>query len=86
MSLILVSHWTTPEMAQRFAKMWAISVAKRYKGATPNGDNTWTTSDGPVSIETKGDTVLVMESFDRDAAAKARTVVFGEATAAAAAR
>jgi hypothetical protein len=84
MSLVLVSHWTTPEMAQRFAKMWAISVGKRYKGATASGDNTWTTSDGPVRIETKGDTVLVMESVGQDAAAKARAVVFGEAGAAAA--
>jgi hypothetical protein len=84
MSLILVSHWTTPEMAQRFAKMWAISVGKRYKGATASADNAWTTSEGPVSIETRGDTVLVMESFDQDAAAKARAVVFGEAKGAAA--
>jgi hypothetical protein len=84
MNLLLVTSWSSPEMAQRFAKMWGISVAKRYTGAKPNGDGAWTTNDGPVTIETRDNTVLVVESFDQNAAAKARTAVFGEAKAASA--
>lgn len=78
MSLVLVTQWSSAEMAQRFAKMWGIGVQKRYAGAKDQGNGSWTTDEGVVSIERKGDTVLVVESFDEQASAKARTVVFGE--------
>jgi hypothetical protein len=85
MSLVLVTQWSSAEMAERFAKMWGISVGKRYNGAKDQGNGAWMTADGPVSIERKGDTVLVVESFDEQAAAKARAVVFGQKAASAAA-
>ena len=77
MSLVLVTHWSSDEMAQRFARMWAMGINKRYKGSKKDSDTMWTTTDGPASIETRGDTVLVMESLDPGAASKARAVVFG---------
>jgi hypothetical protein len=76
MSLVLVTHWGAPEMAQRFAKMWGISVQQRYAGASANGDGAWTTPEGPVNVETRGDTVLVSEGFDAASVAKLKVAVF----------
>ena len=46
-------------------------IADRLKGT-----RTWYTEQGPLSIETRGDTMLVMEGFDQAAAGRIRDAVF----------
>jgi hypothetical protein len=46
-----------------------------------NGAHTWDTEDGLVSIEVRGDTMLVVEGFDPAAAAKITDAVFNSQTA-----
>ncbi len=50
-----------------------VGIADRLAGV-----HTWETDEGTVSIETRGDTMLVMEGFDSDAAAKIRDAVLGK--------
>jgi hypothetical protein len=78
LDLVLVTQWASPEMAERFAKMWAISVAKRYKDAKSDGERAWTTSEGPVNVEVRGSTVIASEGLDAGSVAKIKGVVFGE--------
>lgn len=70
LALFYLSRWSSPENAARFAEQYRGSLLKRYKFAqgltsNPNDKPTrWMTDEGPVSIETRGDEVLVLESFD----------------------
>jgi hypothetical protein len=50
-----------------------VGIAERLKGV-----QTWQTDEGPVSIETRGDTMLVLEGFDGEAAGKLKEAVFGK--------
>jgi hypothetical protein len=88
-ALLYVSHWKTPEAAQRFAKLYADGVAKRYKtsevrqsaACTAGADcNKWnmeiTTEEGPVIIsEWPDNTLVISESFDDNTAAKLRNAM-----------
>ncbi len=51
----------------------ATGVAERLKGP-----HTWETQQGPVSIETRGNTMLVTEGFDTNVAARIKDAVFGK--------
>jgi len=51
----------------------AVGIAKGFAGA-----HDWKTEGGPVSIETRGDTVLVMEGFDGGTGARIADAVFGD--------
>ena len=89
-SLLYVSRWKTPEMAQKFAKLYADGVSQRYKTSevrekaecTPGADcNQWSmeiaTNEGPVIItEWPDNTLLISESFDESTAAKLRNAIF----------
>lgn len=50
-----------------------VEVAKRLTGM-----HTWSTDQGDVSIETRGDQVLIVEGFDPDAALRLRQAVFAD--------
>ncbi len=89
-ALLYVSHWKTPEMAQKFAKLYAEGVSQRYKTAevrekaecAPGAEcNQWSmeiaTNEGPVIItEWPDNTLLISESFDESTAAKLRNAMF----------
>lgn len=73
LALFYLSRWSSAENAARFADQYRGSLLKRYKfaqgfTARPNEAPTrWTTDEGLVSIEARGDRVLVLESFDEAA-------------------
>jgi len=74
LALLYFSRWSSPEAAEQFAKQYREALLKRYKfaqGVAPRvGDaptTRWTTDEGLISIETRGDQVLVLESFDEAA-------------------
>jgi hypothetical protein len=75
LALFYLSRWSSLENAAKFAEQYRGSLLKRYKFAQglatrPNELPTrWMTDEGLVSIEARGDKVLVLESFD-DAAMK----------------
>jgi len=83
LALLYLSHWKTKESAERFARFYATTVAKRYKNAAveavpacaasacPVGAAQISTEEGPVIVEEWADnTVIVSESFDATTAAK----------------
>ncbi|HEY1272088.1 MAG TPA: hypothetical protein VGF08_08890 [Terriglobales bacterium] len=92
-ALLYVSHWKTPEAAQKFAKAYTAGVARRYKNAElqripactgncPTMTSEWTTEEGPVIVEQWADnTVLVSESFDDKTAARLRNAVLDSSSA-----
>jgi len=78
LALIYVSRWEREEDAVRFAAAYAAAIPKRYAHAkrTASSHSDWTTEDGPVSIEVRGTTVMVMEGFDEVSASRLRGAVF----------
>ncbi len=81
LTLVFVTRWGTPQAAQQFADVYSSYVSKRYQQARPEepaAARRWATEDGPVTIEVQGNTLLVMESLDDDAAAKVRDAVLGK--------
>ena len=89
LAVFYLSRWSTAEDASRFAQLYGSWLGKRYKQverapATPaRGEaaqpaaavSRWNTEDGPVYIEPRGDSVLVMESFDDQTAVRIREIV-----------
>jgi len=73
-SLIYVSRWSSPEVAQAFAKLDGSSLQKRYKDSQPVAGEPghWTTEEGDVFIQQQGDLVLVTEGFDPATSQKLR--------------
>ena len=76
LALLYLSRWSNPDAAVGFAKQYRDTLLKRYKfaqGVAPRVADApttrWMTDEGLVSIEVRGDQVLVLESFD-DAAMK----------------
>jgi hypothetical protein len=76
LALLYLSRWSRPETAARFAEQYRNALLKRYKfaqGISKSGDapsTRWMTDEGLVSIETRDDDVLVLESFDEAAMKK----------------
>ena len=80
LGMVFVSRWATTKAATEFAAVYARGVQQRYKKVEApsdsvlptdlkalhalGGDHTWTTEEGPVVIDVKGDTVLVTESLN----------------------
>jgi hypothetical protein len=76
-----VSRWASADAATQFAAAYSGGVPRRYPGAqkvSAAGQLAWETSDGLITIEPQGDTVLVMESFDPESAKKIQGEVFGK--------
>lgn len=88
LALLYFSRWSRPETAARFAAEYRTALLKRYKfaqGIRPTvGDaptTRWMTDEGLVSIETRGDQVLVLESFDEAAMKKLSDAIWQSAAA-----
>ena len=80
--LAIVSRWSSPAAARRFAEFYRSAVPKRYSGATshsgspaPADTEEWDTSEGTVAVRIQGDLVLALESFDEDAASRITAAV-----------
>ena len=91
LALLYISRWKTSQAAERFARIYAATIAKRYQTATPQtatncvGANCpvssaqFLTEEGPVVIEHWADnSVIVSESFDAGTAMKVRDAVRAE--------
>lgn len=93
LGLLYVSRWSSPEKASEFAAIYARSLPQRYKKVDEAGDpaprnpdytievlkgrHAWTTEEGAVVIEEKGDIVLVSESLDAATTETLEKEVFG---------
>jgi hypothetical protein len=92
LGLLYVSRWSDAEKASEFAAIYAKSLAKRYKNVQEisqdktdsdlekveklNGDHTWQTEEGPVTIEVQRDIVLVSESLEKSVTGQLEQDVF----------
>ena len=97
LSLVFVSRWDSAKSAQQFAAIYARGIQQRYKKmeaepqsslpadlktlASLGGDHTWSTEEGPVTVDVRSDTLLVMESLEPSAAAQFRQAVLGPSPA-----
>jgi phosphopantetheinyl transferase (holo-ACP synthase) len=83
LAMLYVSHWRSPQAAERFAHIYAAAVSGRYQGTArqdagpcaetrcPLSATGFSTEEGPVIVQLWPDnTVLVSESFDQATAAK----------------
>jgi hypothetical protein len=76
LGLVYVSLWATAEDAAEFARVYSAAVPQRYPGAEAKGtDLEWRTDEGEVTVEQRGDLVLVMESLDARTARDVRRAV-----------
>ena len=88
LALLYVSRWKTSQAAERFARIYATTVAQRYHTVTaqpattcagdkcPISSAQFLTEEGPVVVEHWGDnSVIVSESFDTNTAVKVRDAV-----------
>jgi hypothetical protein len=94
LSLLYVSRWKTPQVADWFARFYVRSLSQRYHSATvqpsvacseancPASSTLVVTEEGPVIVELwKDNSVIVSESFDPAMAAKLRTALRDGASA-----
>src|SRR6266567_2169537 len=93
LGLVFVSKWANAKSAGQFAALYARGMQQRYKKVEApanstlpadlktlgslSGDHTWTTEDGAVVLDVKGDTVLVTESLDPAITDQFRHAVLG---------
>ena len=91
LAMLYVSRWDSSESAEKFAQAYAATLPQRYKFAQRAPENPdpkdfgervanhtkWLTDEGAVFVESWGQTVLVMESFDDQTAAQIREAVLG---------
>jgi hypothetical protein len=82
-ALIYLSAWKSPEAAKTFAAIYAAEVGKKYSGvkrdssAESNGEQIYSTNEGPVLIAIDGNQVFTSESFDLTMARKLELVMVG---------
>jgi len=82
-ALIYLSAWKSPEAAKTFAAIYAAELGKKYSGVKrdssveSNGEQIYTTNEGPVLIAIDGNQVFTSESFDLDMARKLELVMVG---------
>ncbi|MGH9649147.1 MAG: hypothetical protein ACRD3I_01625, partial [Terriglobales bacterium] len=91
LSLLYVSRWASAEDTARFAGIYSAALSKRYLRVTASaaevstrGSMThigpptqWSTEEGLVVVQSCGDTVLALESFDASTAARLRRAFLG---------
>ncbi|HEX7288628.1 MAG TPA: hypothetical protein VF532_20760 [Candidatus Angelobacter sp.] len=76
-ALYYISKWASAGAAEEFARIYASALPQRYNGlkhlppdpAKPGLDR-YTSSDGPIFIQQKGNMVVAVESFDPENAVK----------------
>lgn len=90
-ALLYVSRWASSEDAARFAGAYAAALPKRYLRATPSAAEVstrgsvtnigpptqWSTEEGLVVVQSCGDTVLALESFDAASTTRLRNAFLG---------
>jgi hypothetical protein len=92
LGLVFVSKWANPKSAAQFAGIYARGMKQRYKEVSPapgntlladltalgslGGDHTWTTNEGAIVIDVKGDTILVTEGLEPALTDEFRRAVF----------
>jgi hypothetical protein len=88
-AMLYFSRWDSPEAARDFAKMYADYLPKRYKKAVlqqPASESgmsatgaqpaiTFETNEGRVTLEIRGNDLLILEGYDDKVAEKARQVL-----------
>jgi hypothetical protein len=74
LGLVYLSKWASAAAGKRFADIYKDSLKKRYSTLEPTNSG-WRTEEGPVSIQTFGDYVLVMEGLDDKTAAATRKIM-----------
>ena len=88
-AMLYFSRWDSPEAARDFAKMYADYLPKRYKKAVlqqPASESgmsvtgaqpaiTFDTNGGKVTLEIRGNDLLILEGYDGTVAEKAREVL-----------
>ena len=94
LALAYLSRWDSSENAAKFASFYAEALLERYRFAqgadapSPKAPvasvassprKKWTTEDGPVFIEQRGEWVLVLESFDEATAGKLANAILAGA-------
>jgi hypothetical protein len=98
LGLVFVSRWASPKAAAQFAAIYARGIQQRYKNVgvpassdlpadlktlqSLSGSHTWTSEDGAIVLDVKGDTVLVTESLDAGITDQFRGAVLGSTEAA----
>jgi hypothetical protein len=73
--LIYVSKWSNADSAQEFAKIYASSLAGRYKKlehaqSDAPGRDKYLSADGPIYIQQNGNLVIAVESFEDNVSEK----------------
>jgi hypothetical protein len=78
-ALVYVSRWKTQEAAIDFAKIYAGSLVQKYKSLKPaecspceEGERRWTSEEGFIEIDQRGNRVIVSEGLEQPAAIKFR--------------
>jgi hypothetical protein len=75
-ALLYLSRWESEKAARDFSSRYAKWLRKKYAQAEPAGETEWRTEEGMVSIEARGDDVLVLEGFAPESAARLRAAVW----------
>ncbi len=85
-ALLYLSRWTTEQAAERFAKLYANNLNKKYthvvrspqeQAGEGTADQVYETNEGPVLIAVEGKQVFVSESFDLTTARKLELLLTG---------
>lgn len=81
-AMLYVSHWTDAEAAQDFARIYADSLATKYKklqaaecSPCEAGERRWTSEEGFVEVDQRGSKVIVSEGFEQPIALQLRDAV-----------
>lgn len=69
--------WRAPQTSQRDMQQLGAHVTVNVAGEL-TGIHRWNSDAGPITIEVRGDEVLILEGFDDVAAARLRGAVFGK--------
>jgi len=91
LALLYVSRWASPEAARKFAYAYTQALPQRYKSVrrqpptegSKSATTQYATNEGTVWVEQQAETVLIMESFDDETAARLRRAVLQPSWAAA---
>jgi hypothetical protein len=74
--LALVLNFTTPAAANQFAELYQASLSQRYKSVRPaQSPHQWTTEEGVIHLYIEGNSVIGLESFTSDEAARIHSAV-----------
>ncbi len=74
LALAYLSKWSSPAAGGKFADIYERALKQRYTNVSAK-KGYWETNEGAVFIESLGDYVLVMESFDEKTAASIRKIM-----------